>query len=178
MENTMNRLNTLTKTAMTLLCLAVSLPAGDAIAQQKTLKELLAGTWTLVSFDGIGADGARKAVFSATPKGTLMVDANGHYAMVLVNPDRPKKWSGKTRDEVSAEDYKSAASGLIAQFGNWSIDEGSKILSRKVEGALNPSLAGGEQKIAIAITGDELKLTDTTTGITGTPTEQVFRRAK
>jgi hypothetical protein len=147
-------------------------------AQQKSLKEQLAGTWTLVSYDGIGADGARKAVLSAKPKGTLMVDANGHYAMVLVNPDRPKKWSGKNRDEVSAEDYKSAASGLIAQFGNWSIDEGSKTLSRKVEGALNPSLAGGEQKIAIAITGDELKLTDATTGVTGTPTEQVFRRAK
>jgi hypothetical protein len=78
---------------------------GNALSQQKSLKEQLVGTWTLVSFDGIGADGARKAVFSAQPKGNLMVDANGHYAMVLVNPDRPKKWSGKTRDEVSAEDY-------------------------------------------------------------------------
>jgi hypothetical protein len=156
----------------------LALLSSSAFAQQKTLKEQLVGTWTLVSFDGIGAGGARKPVLSATPKGTFMVDANGHYAMVLVNPDRPKKWSGKTRDEVSAEDYKSAASGLISQFGNWSVDEGSKTLSRKVEGALNPTIAGAEQKLVIAITGDELKVTDATTGIAGTPTEQVYRRTK
>jgi hypothetical protein len=151
---------------------------GNALSQQKSLKEQLVGTWTLVSFDGIGADGSKKPIFSANPKGTFMVDANGHYAMVLVNPERPKKWSGKTRDEVSAEDYKSAASGLISQFGNWSVDEGSKTLSRRVEGALNPTIAGAEQKLGIAITGDELKVTDLTTGIAGTPTEQIFRLAK
>jgi hypothetical protein len=156
------------------LALGLAIPAGGAFAQGKSQ---LAGTWLLVSYDAIGADGKRRPVFSAKPQGTFVLAADGHYAMVLVNPERPKKWS-KGRQNVTAEEYRSAASGLVAQFGTWTVDEASRTLTRHVVGALNPMNAGVAQKLQYAVKGDELRLSQTASGVTGTATEQVFRRAK
>ena len=48
-RNIMKQLSTLALTTMSLLLLGVVLLAGDAIAQQKSLKEQLVGTWIYVS---------------------------------------------------------------------------------------------------------------------------------
>jgi hypothetical protein len=155
------------------LCL---LPVGS-MAQQKSLKEQLVGTWSLVAFESTGADGKKTAVFGAQPKGILMIDAGGHYAMVLADPGRPK-WKSNLRPELTTEEFAAAAKGLVAQFGSWSVDEGSKVLTRKVEGALSPNLAGNEQKVTVGISGDELTTTDPNSGVTGGRTETVYRRTK
>lgn len=42
----MNRHSTFALTAIASLFLGVGLPAGDAVGQQKTLKDQLVGTWT------------------------------------------------------------------------------------------------------------------------------------
>jgi hypothetical protein len=119
------------------LCL---LPVGS-MAQQKTLKEQLVGTWSLVAFEGTGADGKKTAVFGAQPKGILMMDAGGHYAMVLTDPGRPK-WKSNLRPELTTEEFAAAAKGLVAQFGSWSVDEGSKVLTRRVERHAQSGLRG------------------------------------
>jgi len=72
----MRRLAVLTGTTVSLLILGVALPAGDAVGQQKSLKEQLVGTWKLVSLHnvrndgGISAKGARVLASStlATPR--------------------------------------------------------------------------------------------------------------
>jgi hypothetical protein len=152
------------------------LPAG-AVAQQKSLGEQLVGTWALVSYEGSAADGSKTAVFGAQPKGVLMIDAGGHYAMVLTDPGRAK-WKSNLRTQLTTEELAAAAKGLVAQFGGWSVDEAGKVLTRKVEGALSPNLAGTEQKPTIALSGDELRVTEANSGVTGGRTEAVFRRAK
>jgi hypothetical protein len=53
MENTMNRRTTLALTTTALLCLAVGSSASGSLAQQKSLKDQLVGTWTLVSSDQV-----------------------------------------------------------------------------------------------------------------------------
>ena len=103
--------------------------------------------------------------------------ASGYYAMVLVNPEREKKWTAKSRETQSADELAAAARGLVAQYGRWEVD-GGKILVRKVEGALNPALGGREQRIGLSVKGDELTLTEELSGVAGSGTEQVFRRAK
>jgi hypothetical protein len=45
------------------MCLAVGLSASDSIAQQKSLKEQLVGTWTLVSSDQVRPDGSKLKQF-------------------------------------------------------------------------------------------------------------------
>ena len=74
----MNRRSILSISAMTVLGLAL-LP-GNAGAQQKSLKEQLIGTWTVVSVDNTAPDGKKQQIFGANPKGILVFDASGQYS--------------------------------------------------------------------------------------------------
>jgi hypothetical protein len=171
----MDRRSVLSLSAITALGLTM-LP-GNALAQTKSLKDQLVGTWTLVSYQNTATDGTKTAVFGAQPKGILMIDAGGHYAMVLTDPGRTK-WKSNLRTELSTEELAAATKGLVAQYGAWSVDETSKVLTRKVEGAFSPNLAGTEQKPTITLASDELTVTDANSGVTGGRTDAVFRRAK
>jgi hypothetical protein len=198
----MNRRTTLTLTTMALLCFAVALPAGDAGAQQKSLKDQLVGTWTLVSVEDINPDGTKKQYLGTNPRGILMFDAGGRYAQMLGRSDRPKLKG--SRAEATAEEFQAAVGTFIANFGTWSINEADKILTRRREGALIPNAEGteigadqtclpsrsiGSCREIISLAGDELKITEP--AIAGKPpsqgaiteheaaiTEWVYRRAK
>jgi len=160
-----------------LVSFGIAIGSGTAMAQQMGLKDQLVGTWSLVSYDSIAGDGTKKPVFGAQPKGYLMLDAGGRYAMVLTDMTRAK-WKSSNRTQTTVEEYAAAAKGLVAQFGGWSVDETGKTLIRKVEGALNPGLPGIEQKWTIAVSGDEMKLMDSASLVTGGQTEQAYRRTK
>jgi hypothetical protein len=75
----MNRRTTLAMTTTALLCLAVGLSASDCLAQQKSLKEQLVGTWTLVSSNQVRPDGSTLKQFGANPKGINVFDTNGRF---------------------------------------------------------------------------------------------------
>jgi len=70
-----------------LLCLAVGLSAGDAFAQQKSLKEQLVGTWTLVSSDQVRPDGTKLRQFGSDQKGINVFDANGRFFVMIASAD-------------------------------------------------------------------------------------------
>ena len=156
----MKRRNILLMSGMTLLAYAVL--AGSAAAQQKTLKEQLVGAWTLVSEDLTAKDGTKRQSFGASPKGVLILDASGRYAVVLSRPDRPKfKTSDNNRAETPAAELGEAAKGFAANFGTWSVNEADKTLIRKFEGALVPNAEGLETKSSISLADNELKLSST-----------------
>jgi hypothetical protein len=69
----MNRRSVLNLSAITVLGLVVS--QNSAIAQQKSLKEQLVGTWAFVSSTGKLADGS--PAWGTNPQGILSLDANG-----------------------------------------------------------------------------------------------------
>jgi hypothetical protein len=168
----MNRLNTLTLATMVLLCFTVALPAGDAAAQQKSLKDQLVGAWTLVSQEITPPTG-----LGANPKGILILDAGGRYAFVAGRPDRPKfKASANLRLDTAAAEFGEAARGFAANFGNWSVNEADKTLIVSFEIALVPNNEGNEIKESISLAGDELKLVATSAA--GVRAEWVYRRAK
>jgi hypothetical protein len=154
---------------------AVALLSGSAFAQQRSLKEQLIGTWTLVSCDSTSANGAKQP-FCANPNGILIFDAGGRYASVIALRGRPKLASGN-RAEVPAEQFKAAAMGLAANFGTWSVNEADKTLTTHYEAALFPNIEGTEVKSIISLAGDELKLVQPTP-VLGGKNETVYRRAK
>ena len=94
----MNRRTTLAMTTTAVLCLAVGLSASDSLAQQKSLKEQLVGTWTLVSSDQVRPDGSKLKQFGDNPKGINVFDANGHFflmiassgSLLMASADNPK----------------------------------------------------------------------------------------
>jgi hypothetical protein len=56
-------------------------------------------------------------------------------------------------------------------------DDG-KILVRKLTAVFDPLNGGNEQKPQLQLNGDELKLIDLNSGVTGGRVEQTYRRAK
>ena len=67
---TKNQRATLTVTALAFLCLGVALPASNAVGQQKTLKELIVGTWILESVYDQTEDGVKHEPWGPVSKGS------------------------------------------------------------------------------------------------------------
>jgi hypothetical protein len=170
----MNRRNILSLSAIAALGLS-ALP-GNAVAQTKSLKEQLTGTWIVVTNDSVAPDGTKRQLFGPNPKGLLLFDATGHYAQILVLPDRPK-FKINNRLEGTPEENKAAVQGTTATFGTWSVDEASKTVTVRYEGGMFPNQAGTESKRTVSVTGDELKIINPATAA-GMKSDSVYRRAK
>ena len=170
----MNRRSILNLSAMTSLGLAVL--SGSAVSQQKSLSEQLVGTWMLVSNDNVAPDGTKRQIFGPNPKGIMILDTDGRYALIALNPARPK-FKGNTRLDGTPEENKAAIAGAVASFGTWSVDEATNTLVTRVEGNLFPNDEGREQRRLVTLTGDELKQVNLNPG-SGGRAEIVFKRAK
>src|SRR5437660_4655057 len=139
--------------------LGLVLLSGSALAQQKPLKEQLAGTWTIVSNDSVAPDGTKRQLFGPNPKGILVLAANGQYAQIIVRPDTPK-FKVNNRLEGTPEENKAAVHGTTATFGTWSVDEASKTLIVRNEGGMFPNQAGTESKRSVTVAGDQLRVSN------------------
>jgi hypothetical protein len=171
----MNRRSILSLSAITVLGLAV-LP-GSAVSQQKSLKEQLVGTWTLVSTDTVRQDGTRFQQFGANPKGMLVFDGNGRYSQIFVRSDL-HKFAATTADRGTTEENKAVMQGMVAHFGTYSVNEADKTITSKAEGSWFPNQVGTEAKrIVIALTADELRYTNPATAL-GTTAQTVWKRVK
>ena len=164
----MKRLSILSLSAMLAAGLASS--PGSAVAQQKSLKEQLVGTWILVSCDDKAPDGTTFP-FCVNPAGTLSFDASGRYVVVIAARGRPKFTAGRNSP---ADEFKAATRGLGANFGTWSANDADKTITLHLEGAQNPNREGTDEKDMVTIVGDELRLVETSPF----PGVEVWRRAK
>ena len=150
-----------TLSAITALGLALR-PTG-VVAQQGTLKQQLVGAWTLVSCDNML--GNAKAPYCANPKGILIPDASGQYAVMTFAGGR----SNSTTEGTNA-----------ANFGTWSVNEADKTITRRFVGALDPANErGAESKVSVSLAGDELKLVGQSSLPSGeVRVNSVYRRVK
>ncbi|HZC00366.1 MAG TPA: lipocalin-like domain-containing protein [Gammaproteobacteria bacterium] len=171
----MNRLRTLTLTTLALLFLGVALPSGDAVGQQKTLKEQVVGTWTYVSVDTVHPDGSRVPLFGPNPQGIAIFDGNGRYALMTSRSGLPK-FASNNRNEGTPEENKAVVQGSISHFGRYTVNEADKTITFHIETSTFPNWNGTEQKRPFTLTGDELKWT--TAASSGGSAEVVLKRAK
>ena len=161
---------------MSALLLGFILPSGNALAQEKPLKEQLVGTWILVSNDNVAANGKLRQLFGSHPKGIAIFTANGWYAQLEIDPDRPK-FKGKTRLDGTAAENKAVVRATAVHFGTWSVNEADKTLTVHQEANIFPNDDGLDSKRTITLAGDELKATNPNPSSGGTATA-VWRRAK
>jgi hypothetical protein len=133
---------------------------GSGVAQQKSLKEQLVGTWTLASCDSTTANGAKAAYCLNNPKCILIHDANGQYAVMGLAGGRAN----------------ATAPGSAGNFGTWSVNEADKTATYHYVGSLNPAVEGTDLKLSISLAGDEMK--GTGVGGAGQRIDLTWRRAK
>jgi Lipocalin-like domain len=170
----MNRRTTLAMTTTALLCLAVGLSASNSLAQQKSLKEQLLGTWTLVSSDQVRADGSKLKQFGANPKGINVFDANGRFFLMVASADNSQIASNGQGKTNSEEDGLTVES--IAYYGTYAVDEEVNVISLHLDASTFPNQIGTDQKRTVtSFTADELKYSSPA-AISGVQVHQVWKR--
>jgi hypothetical protein len=125
----------------TIAMMAWGLMSQTAMSQQKSLKEQLVGTWTLVSWDQRNADSTTVQQFGANPKGIAFFDATGHYIITVMRSDRAKYAIDNFGQiaQATAEENKATAQGTITYFGAYSVNEADRTIAIRVEASSFPN---------------------------------------
>jgi len=169
----MNRRSILNVSVLTVLALSVM--SGSTIAQQKSLKDQLVGTWTLVEAIDVRPDGSKFNPWGSNPLGTYMFDASGRFAQMLIRSDLPKL---PNRAKGTAEQNQAIVAGSVAMYGTYSVNEADKVITVHFEGSTFAGFNGTDGKRTIvSLTADELRTTNPNTS-TGTRADSVWKRAK
>jgi len=149
----------------TIASLALTLLLGDAIAQRKSLKDQLIGTWTFVSSTGKLTDGS--PTWGTNPMGSLIFTENGRFSVQIMRSDRAK-FASNNRMKGTSEEIKATVEGTTG-----------KTVTYKIEGASFPNWNGTDQKRPIvSLTSDELKYSNPAPSIGGPTTELTWKRAR
>ena len=156
----------------------MSLPAfpNASVAQGKSLKDQLVGTWIYVSSTGKRDDGS--AVDRPDARGAVTYTADGRFHFITVRTAVPK-YASNDPARPSPEEAMAVASGVVAYTGTYTVDESTKTAQLNIETSSVPNLVGApnQRRVVTSITDEELKLTNPRTPA-GVTLELVFKRAK
>ena len=153
----MTRRTVVTMAIVASLCLGVTLTTGSAVLHQASLKDQILGTWTAVEINNILEDGSKVQSYGPSPNGVLMLDAQGHFSLVLIRSDLPK-FASSNRDTGTPEENKAVVQGSIANYGTYSLNDADRTLVLRIHNSSFPNWRGTEQKrIIAAISQHELK---------------------
>jgi Lipocalin-like domain len=171
----MNRRSILSISAMTVLGLAFVSSA--AIAQQKSLKEQIVGSWTYASADTVRPDGSRVPTWGPNPAGLWMFGSDGRF-MSLTGRAGVPRFASNSRTTGTPEENKAAVQGSIATFGRYTINEAQHTVTLNIEYSSYPNWTGTQQMRPFTITGDELTYTVPTASSGDGRGEVALKRAK
>jgi hypothetical protein len=130
---------------------------GAANAQTKSLKEQLVGTWILSSVVVADDKGVKSTPWSEHPLGTFMFDEGGHFAEMIIHPEK---------DNAS-----------IDYYGTYSVDETAKEISLHVIGSSANRFNGKDTERMVSIS-DETMVTHNSAPSRGSSAESVWKRAR
>ena len=150
--------------AASILCFTLAMLAGDVFAQSV---KTVAGSYAPVSVPAFGDK----------PRGTLILGADGRYALIVTRATMPKIASG-IRTNATAEENKMVVDGSIAHYGTYTIDDGGNAITFHVEASTFPNWDGKPQKRPLKASGDTLSYTVTAPSAGGGPNEVVWKRIK
>jgi Lipocalin-like domain len=153
------------------------LSGGTAVAQQRSLRDQLIGTWTLVSWEQTRPDGTKIYRFGSNPKGINTFDADGHFSVIILHPNLPKVASGDA-SKMTPDEARAIAGGTIAYFGTYAVNEAERILSLRIAGTTLVNQLGIDAKrLVTMINANEMKYRNPTS-VGGGQIELVWTRAK
>jgi len=95
------------------------------------LRELLVGTFHLVSIEARSSDGTVEHPFGTNPRGMFVFDGNRNFSVQLMNPD-------PTSEDVAR------GIGFTGMFGTYVVDEERQAFIATPDGASHPALIGAE----------------------------------
>ena len=147
----------------------------DSIAQEKSLKEQLIGTWMLMLASTKLPDGSD--VWGSDPVGLLILTNNGHFSSQTMRSDRPR-FSSNSRVKGTPGENEAAVHGSIASFGTYTVDEANQTFTVRYLGSTFPNRERTEESWPVVINGDELRMMHPSTSVGGPPSHSLYQRVK
>ena len=142
------------------LILAFLLGSSLVFAQKKDVKSAeinLVGTYRLKMVDNIMADSSRIHLYGDNPKGILMMDAAGNYAMEIYSGEGRPPFAANDKGKGTDEEYRAAVRGSNAHFGKYTVDAASHTIISDVVGATYPNWENTQRKSRFTFDGKLLK---------------------
>jgi hypothetical protein len=157
--------------------IALAVNSNGSVAQPKTLKDQLVGSWTLVSAETIEANGNKIPLVKGTPvKGLLIFTADGRVSFQVIGDHQTL--ASNDRSKMTAEEMKAMAESALSYFATYTVNEAEKSFTMKIEAStFQNQTAIPAAKRMVELNGDDLKLTNPGR-IAGGQTINVWKRAK
>ena len=135
---------------------AIALLPANAIAQQRSLKEQLVGTWALVVCEVVAPDGAKTPlVVGRNPAGQYIFTPDDHFSFQAA-AELPRFASGENR-KTTPEENKAVVEGSIAYYGTYTANDAERTVTLHIERSSFPNLNGSDGKrIITALTADDM----------------------
>src|SRR4051794_26292887 len=156
-EMTMNRREVLGTS--TIVALGTMLPGG-VLAQAKSLKEQLVGTWTLISADTIDSNGTKLPLVKGTSgKGFQLFTADGKVSFQVIGDHQTLASNDRTK--MTPEEMKAMAESVLSYFGTYTVNEQEKSFTMRIEAStFQNQTAIPAAKRMVELNGDDLKVTN------------------
>ena len=136
----------------------------------------IVGAWSYTAVETVRPDGSRSSMYGPDPKGVVIFDANGHYALIVMRTGLPK-FASKNRMTGTPDEYKAVVQGAISHFGRYKVNELEHTITFQIDYSTFPNWDSAVQTRPFTLTGDVLKWT--TPGASGGGTgEIVLKRVK
>src|SRR5437763_9436059 len=116
----------------------------DSIAQTKSWKDQVVGTWAFVSAVNTLPDGTKFEPNGPNATGILMLDSAGNFSWEILRPDIPKLASNN-RQKGTPQEFEAVAKGALAYFGTYSVDEQAKTITMQIVASSFPNFNGANQ---------------------------------
>ncbi len=127
----------------------------SAPAQQKSIKDQLVGSWSLLLNDLIKDDGTHVPGYGPNPDGLLIFAPDGHYSLQIIRYGRPA-FASKNRMTGTADENKAVVQGMITSFGTYAVDEANKTITYRITASSFPDWDHTVQKRPITAITDEV----------------------
>jgi hypothetical protein len=135
--------------ATALFGLAISV--NQAPAQTKSLKDSIAGSWTITAVFDEYQSGEKKDNWGGPVKGDITF-SNGRFSQILVGP---------AVASMKSDDPRRPDALTVAYYGSYSVDEAGKKIVAKIEGASYSPRGGTDTGWTVSGSGDTLTLLGT-----------------
>jgi len=145
----MNLKSTFIPGATTLLCLCWIVPLNQACAQSKSLKESLIGTWVITAVRNQYDDGKITSPFGVGVTGRYVFGNDGSFSETII---------GEPRVDMKSDDPRRPDAFVVINLGHFTIDEGRKTISYKIERAGYSARNGSDRELAASVNGDSATL--------------------
>jgi hypothetical protein len=142
---------------------APAAPANTGPFDGRPLKEAIVGSWRLLISDNVTADGTQTPNFGPNPRGLVIFGPEGRYSLQVLRDIGRPNFAANDRLKGTPQEIKAAFQGMISHFGNYTLDDQSKMLTFRMEGSSFPNWNDAKQtRMITALWQDDLTWTNPT----------------